>query len=88
VHLHSKRDSVTAILNLNHWPDPRHPQEPLAPPLVLADKCVLFHLRSQVEGVLRSYFPNGNLLSLKASKLAAELQHPPSSLTERRGVGG
>ena len=30
----------------------------------------------------------GNLFSLKASKSAAELQHPPSSLTERRGVGG
>jgi len=31
---------------------------------------------------------DGNLLFLKASKSTAELQHPPSSLTERRGVGG
>ena len=30
----------------------------------------------------------GNLLLIEASKKAAELQHPPSSLTERRGVGG
>jgi len=31
---------------------------------------------------------SGNLFFEEASKLAAELQHPPSSLTERRGVGG
>src|SRR5215468_4682613 len=43
--------------------------------------------RSLVSHVFRN-FPFGNLFCEEASKLAAELQHPPSSLTEWRGVGG
>jgi hypothetical protein len=31
---------------------------------------------------------HGNLFCKKASKWVAELRHPPSGLTERRGAGG
>jgi hypothetical protein len=90
MHLHRKRDSLTSILDLNHG-------SPVAPSKTLQQSLPVRNLPLQMTVVPTTHspisqslpvFPNGNLLSLKASKLAAELQHPPSSLTERRGVGG
>src|SRR5579864_4779003 len=91
MHLHGKRDSLTSILDLNHGSPGTLPKDSSRVRFPAPNLPLHWTVGPTIHSPIPQrfpFFPNGNLLSLKASKLAAELQHPPSSLTERRGVGG